>query len=326
MTFEEIINAIKQLPQEQQNELHALLLNKGNTKNLNLETFVSNERFKSGHVCPICGGKNVVRNGHRPDGSQRFMCRDCHKSFAPTTNSIVASTKKDLEVWEKYISCMLQGLSVRKTAEICGMHYVTAFRWRHKILDALQKMADEVQLNGIVEVDETFFNLSYKGNHTHSSFVMPRTAHRRGGEIHLRGLSHEKVCVPCAVNRGGLSIAKISNLGRVSTQDIQNVFAGRIDEQSTLVTDKMNAYVKFAEINGLELIQLKNGRSKSGIYNIQHINNYHSRLKKFMNNFNGVATKYLNNYLIWHNFANYARETMTEKQNILLRFVMTETA
>ncbi len=196
---------------------------------------------------------------------------------------------------------MMNGFSIRKTAEICGIHRNTAFYWRHKILDALQNMANSVKLNGIIEVDETFFSVSYKGSHN-----LPRQAHKRGGEVHIRGLSREKVCVPCAVNRSGLSIAKTSNLGRVSTQAIHNVYDGRIVQDSTIVTDKASAYIRFAEANELNLVQLKNGVAKKGIYNIQHINNYHSRLKKFMNNFNGVSTKYLNNYLIWNNFVNYA--------------------
>ena len=56
-------------------------------------------------------------------------------------------------------------------------------------------------------------------------------------------------------------------------------------------------------------MQLKSGKSKQGIYNIQHINSYHSELKRFLYAFKGVSTKYLNNYLIWHNFVNYAKET-----------------
>ena len=34
----------------------------------------------------------------------------------------------------------------------------------------------------------------------------------------------------------------------------------------------------------------------------QHVNSYHQRLKDWMERFNGVATKYLNGYLIWHRF------------------------
>ena len=63
---------------------------------------------------------------------------------------------------------MMNGLSICKTAAVCGIHRNTAFIWRHKILDALQNMADEVKLDGIIEADETFFAISYKGNHSKS--------------------------------------------------------------------------------------------------------------------------------------------------------------
>ena len=283
-----------------------------------MEEFVTNERFSSGRACPICGSIHVVRNGRRADGAQRYICRDCNKSFIARTSSIVAGTQKDISVWEQYIFCMMNAFSIRKSAEICGIHRNTAFYWRHKILDALQNMANNVELDGIIEADETFFSVSYKGSRN-----LTRVAHKRGGEVHTRGLSHEKVCVPCAVNRNGLSIAKISNLGRVSTQAIHNVYDGKIAQDSTIVTDKASAYIRFADANSLKLVQLKNGVAKKGIYNIQHINNYHSRLKKFMQNFNGVATKYLNNYLAWNNFVNYAKETDGEKKNILMRFTLT---
>lgn len=99
-------------------------------------------------------------------------------------------------------------------------------------------------LDGIIEADETFFAISYKGNHSKSkTFAMPRKAHKRGHSTHIRGLSQEKVCVPCAVNRKGLSISKITNTGRVSTRDLHHIYDGRIKTNSTLVTDKMNSYV-----------------------------------------------------------------------------------
>ena len=59
-----------------------------------------------------------------------------------------------MEVWQKYIHCLVEKYSIRKTAKICGIGVNTAFFWRHKILDALQNMQDEVRLNGIVEADE----------------------------------------------------------------------------------------------------------------------------------------------------------------------------
>lgn len=35
------------------------------------------------------------------------------------------------------------------------------------------------------------------------------------------------------------------------------------------------------------------------VLHFQHINSYHSRIKKWMDSFNGVATKYLANYMYW---------------------------
>ena len=266
-TIKDALDIIGKLTVAEQESLKTMLLSPAFVKSLNIEDFVAKERFANGRVCPLCGCIHVVRNGHRKDGTQRYVCKDCGKSFVIATNSIVSGTRKDLSVWEQYIDCMMNGLSIRKTAVACGIHRNTAFLWRHKILDALQNMADDVTLDGIIEADETFFAISYKGNHSKSkTFAMPRKAHKRGHSTHIRGLSKEKVCVPCAVNR--------------------------------------------------------NGKAKKGIYNIQHINSYHSQLKRFMRGFNGVSTKYLNNYLVWNNLVNYAKESDMEKRNIFLTFVL----
>ena len=128
-----------------------------------LEEMVIDNRFSGGMACPVCGCIHIVRNGHRKDGTQRYVCRDCGKSFVATTNTIAMYTKKDVETWETYIDCMINGFALRKTADICDISLNTAFYWRHKILGALQNMADSVILNGIIEADETFFPVSYKG-------------------------------------------------------------------------------------------------------------------------------------------------------------------
>ena len=80
----------------------------------------------------------------------------------------------------------------------------------------------------------------------------------------------------------------------------------------------MNSYVRFAKSKNIQLIQLKSGKEKRGIYNIQKINNYHSKLKKFMTTFNGVSTKYLNNYLVWHTWFDMKGHTQLEKADLFL--------
>lgn len=48
-----------------------------------------------------------------------------------------------------------------------------------------------------------------------------------------------------AVSRNGLSISMITNTGSVSTKDLHHIYDGRIKNYATLVTDKMNSYVRF---------------------------------------------------------------------------------
>ena len=322
MTLSELFQTLKTLSKADLNSVKQFLESLDYNDN-RFEDFILSKKSENGISCPHCNSFNIKKNGHK-GLMQRFMCKDCHKTFTSRNNTITFSSKKSFATWKKYIDCMMNGFTVRKSAEICGINKDTAFIWRHKILDALQNMASDVKLDGIVEADETFFAISFKGNHKKStSFVMPRKAHKRGKQTHLRGLSHEKVCVLCAVNRNGLSIAKITNLGRVGAKDIHHAFDNRIEPNSILCTDAIACYNDLVRTEKLELIQLKTGKSKLGIYHIQHINSYHSMLKNFMIRFHGVATKYLNNYLIRHNFLNYAKESYAEKTTILADFVFT---
>lgn len=50
---------------------------------------------------------------------------------------------------------------------------------RH-ILDSLNASQSTVALNGIIEADGAFLDLSFKGNHTSDGFKMPRESQRRG--------------------------------------------------------------------------------------------------------------------------------------------------
>ena len=42
--------------------------------------------------CPHCKSNNFVKNGKK-DGKQRYMCMNCHKTFAITNNTILFKTQ-----------------------------------------------------------------------------------------------------------------------------------------------------------------------------------------------------------------------------------------
>ena len=269
------------------------------------QSFLIETRLDGEGSCIYCEGMHVVKNGKRKDGVQRFLCRDCHRSFIASTDSITSRTRKSISVWATYLKCMMDQKTLKQSSAECDISISTAFTWRHKILDTLSELTEKAYLTGVVEADETFFNVSFKGNHNRSrDFSMPRKAHKRGNDVHANGLSSAKVCVPCAVNDAGISYAKTGKLGKISSDCIKEIFEKKIAPHAVLCTDKERAYLKLAELNELNLIQMdtdcrtisKDGRN----YGIQRINAYHSRLKLFISRFHGVSTKHLGNYIVWN--------------------------
>ena len=97
--------------------------------------------------CPSCNSTHVVRWGKRYD-LQRYRCKACLKTFNSLTNTPLSRLRKK-DRWLIYAECLEKGLSVRKSAGICGVHRNTAFRWRHRFLkNTISVKAN--QLHGIV--------------------------------------------------------------------------------------------------------------------------------------------------------------------------------
>ena len=112
-------------------------------------------RFAKGKVCPHCNSESISRNG-KYNGKQRYICRDCRKTFTDFTNSAIYRSKKSLDKWLKYAKCMIMGLSIRKSAKIVGINIATSFFWRHKILDCISAFLGTGHVDGVIEADEVF--------------------------------------------------------------------------------------------------------------------------------------------------------------------------
>ena len=121
----EVYEMLSKLPPEEFELLKSFLTK---SPNYNKEEVLTNIRFSAGRVCPHCNKTNVVRNGHRPsDKMQKYFCKDCHKSFVITTNTLMSNSHKDYRVWNDYINCMLQKKSLWKSARFVHISYSTSF-------------------------------------------------------------------------------------------------------------------------------------------------------------------------------------------------------
>ena len=259
------------------------------------------QKFSDGVVCLKCGSTNVKKHGFIgcEIKHQRYLCKDCQKTFTELHNSPLHSTKKNAETWHQYIVLMLTGgYSLRKLKKELKINLKTAFFWRHKILYAIRDWMNKDEVGGVVETDETFFLESFKGQRN-----LTRKARKRGGKANKRGISKEQVCVMTSADHDGNYLADLVCYGRINHKDVTRFFKNRLKPKSILVTDEHKSYVRFAKDNNFELKQIRRGQhTVDKVYHIQHINSFHGRLKSFIGRFNGVATKYLSNYLTWCKF------------------------
>lgn len=250
--------------------------------------------------CPRCGSIAIVKKGRGRNGEQRWLCRDCRRTFCARSERVLCTSKLPKSTWMAYAECFALALPLRECAARCGVCLKTAYTMRHRVIECLSAHAPAftVERGCGCELDETYFPESFKGNHTRGSFTMPRESRHRGKQVHRRGLSKEQVCVMSGVNDAGCAFFEVAGRGSLSREEAMSVLRERVRSGSIVSTDKANAYVETLSELGVAAHNAYDSRDRSR-GTINRINSVHSQLDGFMARFRGVSTKHLQAYLSW---------------------------
>jgi transposase-like protein len=243
--------------------------------------------------CPHCGGGESVGWG-RAHGLERYRCKVCRHTFNAATKTPVARLRKK-ERWFSHAAAMIEGVSLAKAADRCGVHPSTAFRWRHRFLSA-PALDKPQRLQGIVEIDETFILESFKGRRSD----LPRPARQRGGKAKHPGLFFENIPILVARDRDGATIDGV--LPEATAACVAAALQGAVTTDNLIVCDGGKAIRAFARRHAIPMHVVAAPGKPDPAAPDMHINNvnaYHARLKEWLNRFHGVATKNLPNYLGW---------------------------
>ena len=199
---------------------------------------------------------------------------------------------------------------MRASARRCGIAPSTAFRWRHRFLEAVRQAPD--RLGGIVEADETFVLESRKGDRK-----LDRKPRRRGGKAGKRGLSREQVPVLAAADPGGATLSR--TLPIVNADSLKEALEPVIAPDALLVSDASRSYPPAPATLAIrhETVNLSAGERVRGALHIQTVNSRHSQLKGFLRRSRGIATKYLDSYLRW--FPSHRTRRPTDPESMLGR-------
>jgi transposase-like protein len=130
--------------------------------------YLFNIRWPNGFLCPFCGSAKGVWPARRG----LYVCKDCRRDISPTAGTLFQDTHKSLKEWFEviwYVTSLKTGVSALGLQKALGMgSYQTAWNWLQKLRRAMVR-PDRDNLDGVVEVDETFIGGAKPGKHGHGA-------------------------------------------------------------------------------------------------------------------------------------------------------------
>lgn len=247
-------------------------------------------------ACPFCKAQSVIRYGFKC-GKQRFLCKNCGRTFVPTTNTIMAHSHFPVSVWNEMVADTIHGNAIDYSAKRLGLYHQAAFDMRHKILLALQELPEvtEVCLGDVSEFDETFVLDCYKGKELDDAVA--RNPRKHGAKAEKRGISNEHLCICTGIQRKGDALAATVNRAKPSAGELTRIFEGHIADGTLALCDGLRSYHAFPGIAGCTVRDCVNKEGDDAhFFHLNTVNGFHSFIKKRYEFYRGVASKYINRY------------------------------
>lgn len=254
---------------------------------------VRDSRFASSVACPRCACDHVVRWGGF-SGRQRYRCRGCGRTFSDLTSTLFAYSKR-LSHWPHYLAQVRHATPLRQAAAETGVHLTTAFRWRHALLDAV-RVREPIRMEGRIEYAELSFSYSEKGSRDVAE-PRPRGMRGRGWEW------YQTPRADAALLYGRTGVVFGCALAASWRATIDSVFQSRLAPGCTILSPdlRLGRVATAARRGGHrhETVR-RHARGADGLLHLDNVSAYAHRLRRWINRFRGVATRYLDNYLAWH--------------------------
>ena len=201
--------------------------------------------------CPHCAGREIIGWG-RSHGSFAVPLQELRAHVQrPCGPSRPWRNLRKKEKWLDHARAMIEGKSLAKTAELCGVHPTTAFRWRHQFLRAPASDKPRM-LRGIAEADETFVSSNP------SKWPMVRPAAKRRGKRGGNGQTSGPSPGQYSRSRGPRpERARPSNAvpPQVDSASVETALAGVVTPSNHLIGDGGRAIAAFARKAGIPFLR-----------------------------------------------------------------------
>lgn len=215
---------------------------------------------------------------HRMKKRKSYSCELCGHHIHPTADTIFHKSSTLLTLWFYAIylmSATRAGISAKQLERELGVTYKTAWRMFHQIRKMMGD--DDIQTEGEVEVDETYFHAD--------------TAKRSTAKAH----NHQIVFG--MVERGGR--AKVKHVRTSGTRVLMPEIKATIKSGSEIYSDEYSSYglLKHEDYKKHYTIQHKSGQYVDAWVHTQNVENLWSNMKRGIKGvYRHVDVKYLQAY------------------------------
>lgn len=114
-------------------------------------------RWPQGFRCPACTGR--ARSRFRRGTTVYYQCRACRHQTTLTAGTMFEGTKLPLRTWLlalHLLTATKTNLAALELMRHLGVNYKTAWRMKHKIMQAMAEREEPRRLNGFVQIDDAY--------------------------------------------------------------------------------------------------------------------------------------------------------------------------
>ena len=114
-------------------------------------------RWPEGYRCPACAGR--ARSRFRRGDAIYYQCRACRHQTTLTAGTLLEGTKLPLRTWMLAMHLLTStktNLAALELMRHLGVNYKTAWRLKHKVMQAMTEREDSRKLQGFVQLDDAY--------------------------------------------------------------------------------------------------------------------------------------------------------------------------
>ena len=114
-------------------------------------------RWPEGFRCPACAGR--ARSRFRRGDAIYYQCRACRHQTTLTAGTLFEGTKLPLRTWMLAMHLLTStktNLAALELMRHLGVNYKTAWRLKHKVMQAMSEREDSRKLQGFVQLDDAY--------------------------------------------------------------------------------------------------------------------------------------------------------------------------